>query len=246
MYNIKTLNNISSKGLERLSSNLFAVDEEGAQPDGILVRSAAMHDMELPQQPAGHRPCGRRRQQYPGGQMQRSGHRGVQHAGRQRQCGEGAGAWAGWCWPAARSAKAWSGPKRLAGQGDSHRQAGGKGQEPICRARSLRARRLGVVGLGAIGVKVANMATHLGMEVLWIRPVHLSVEACLEPFAQRASHCVNLSDLYRPVRLYHPAHSRYGRIQKALMNDRPHCPDEARRAHPELCPRRAGELRPPC
>ena len=40
MYNIKTLNNISSKGLERLSSNLFAVDEEGAQPDGILVRSA--------------------------------------------------------------------------------------------------------------------------------------------------------------------------------------------------------------
>ena len=47
MYNIKTLNNISSKGLERLSSNLFAVDEEGAQPDGILVRSAAMQDMEM-------------------------------------------------------------------------------------------------------------------------------------------------------------------------------------------------------
>lgn len=49
MYNIKTLNNISSKGLERLSSNLFAVDEEGAQPDGILVRSAAMQDMALPE-----------------------------------------------------------------------------------------------------------------------------------------------------------------------------------------------------
>ena len=48
MYNIKTLNNISSKGLERLSSNLFAVDEEGAQPDGILVRSADMHDTPLP------------------------------------------------------------------------------------------------------------------------------------------------------------------------------------------------------
>ena len=47
MYNIKTLNNISSKGLERLSSNLFAVDEEGAQPDGILVRSAAMQDLSL-------------------------------------------------------------------------------------------------------------------------------------------------------------------------------------------------------
>lgn len=49
MYQIKTLNNISPKGLARLSDNLFTVDEDGASPDGILVRSAAMHEMALPE-----------------------------------------------------------------------------------------------------------------------------------------------------------------------------------------------------
>ncbi|MEG2395266.1 MAG: 3-phosphoglycerate dehydrogenase, partial [Ruthenibacterium sp.] len=50
MYHIKTLNSISPKGLERLSTNLFAVDAENdAQPDGILLRSASMHEMELPE-----------------------------------------------------------------------------------------------------------------------------------------------------------------------------------------------------
>ncbi|MEG1103650.1 MAG: 3-phosphoglycerate dehydrogenase, partial [Oscillospiraceae bacterium] len=48
MYNIKTLNSISAKGTERLSNNLFAIDNE-AEPDGILLRSADMHDMPLPQ-----------------------------------------------------------------------------------------------------------------------------------------------------------------------------------------------------
>ncbi|MEG2931351.1 MAG: hypothetical protein RR825_06150, partial [Ruthenibacterium sp.] len=50
MYHIKTLNSISPKGLERLSTNLFAVDAENdAQPDGILLRSASMHEMDLPE-----------------------------------------------------------------------------------------------------------------------------------------------------------------------------------------------------
>ena len=49
MYQIKTLNSISSKGLERLSQNLFSIDEEGAAPQGILVRSASMHDTPLPE-----------------------------------------------------------------------------------------------------------------------------------------------------------------------------------------------------
>ena len=50
MYQIQTLNHISPKGLERLSANLFELDGEGCTPDGILVRSADMHAMELPTQ----------------------------------------------------------------------------------------------------------------------------------------------------------------------------------------------------
>ena len=44
-YQIKTLNNISKKGLKQLTEQ-YVVDQEGADsPDAILVRSAKMHDM---------------------------------------------------------------------------------------------------------------------------------------------------------------------------------------------------------
>ena len=48
MYTIKTLNAISPVGLAKLPANQFEVDNENAAPQGILVRSADMHDMPLP------------------------------------------------------------------------------------------------------------------------------------------------------------------------------------------------------
>ena len=48
MYQIQTLNKISKIGLSQLDASLFAVSDDCAQPDGILVRSAAMHDMSFP------------------------------------------------------------------------------------------------------------------------------------------------------------------------------------------------------
>ena len=94
MYNIKTLNNISSKGLERLSSNLFAVDEEGAQPDGILVRSAAMQDMALPESLLGIARAGAGVNNIP---VDKCSEAGIVVFNT-----PGANANAGWCWPAAR------------------------------------------------------------------------------------------------------------------------------------------------
>jgi D-3-phosphoglycerate dehydrogenase len=48
MYNILTLNKISKVGLATLTDN-YTVADECANPDGILLRSYKMHDMELPQ-----------------------------------------------------------------------------------------------------------------------------------------------------------------------------------------------------
>ena len=48
MYRIKTLNKISSIGLDRLDKNRFQVGTEVENEDGILVRSAKMHDYEFP------------------------------------------------------------------------------------------------------------------------------------------------------------------------------------------------------
>ena len=48
MFKVQTLNNISEKGLELLPKNQFEVGEKTADPDGILVRSFKMNDLELP------------------------------------------------------------------------------------------------------------------------------------------------------------------------------------------------------
>ena len=48
MFNIQTLNKISAAGLSRLGDN-YTVADDVQSPDAILVRSAAMHDMEMPE-----------------------------------------------------------------------------------------------------------------------------------------------------------------------------------------------------
>ena len=47
MYKIKTLNNISAVGLEKLPKGGFEISDTEAKPDGILVRSYDMHSMKL-------------------------------------------------------------------------------------------------------------------------------------------------------------------------------------------------------
>ena len=49
MYEIKTMNNIARQGLNVLASKGLMVNDEAADPDGILVRSAKLHDMTFGQ-----------------------------------------------------------------------------------------------------------------------------------------------------------------------------------------------------
>ena len=49
MYKVLTLNNISVEGLRRLPRELYEVASEIQCPDGILLRSFKMHDMEIPE-----------------------------------------------------------------------------------------------------------------------------------------------------------------------------------------------------
>ena len=48
MYNIKTLNKISNVGLSKFDKSKYAYGDDVENPDAIMVRSAAMHDMEMP------------------------------------------------------------------------------------------------------------------------------------------------------------------------------------------------------
>ena len=49
MFRILTLNNISPLGLARLPNDKFVVSDKDAEPDAILVRSARMHDIPIPE-----------------------------------------------------------------------------------------------------------------------------------------------------------------------------------------------------
>ena len=49
MYNIKTLNKISEKGLKYFSDSKYTVSDSVENPDAIILRSFSMHDMELPE-----------------------------------------------------------------------------------------------------------------------------------------------------------------------------------------------------
>lgn len=59
----------------------------------------------------------------------------------------------------------------------------------------IQGKKLGIIGLGAIGVQVANAATHLGMEVLGYDP-YISVEAAWN-LSRNIRHITNVDDIYK-------------------------------------------------
>ena len=48
MYNVLTLNNISTKGLDQLPRDRFEVSSDTQSPDAVLLRSAKLHDWDIP------------------------------------------------------------------------------------------------------------------------------------------------------------------------------------------------------
>lgn len=191
MYQIKTLNSISAKGLDRLSSNLFAIDAEDAQPDGILVRSAAMQEMELPQSLLAIARAGAGTNNIP---VDKCAQQGIvvfntpgANANAVKELVLG-----GLVLSNRNVVKGAAWALTLKGQGDAVAKLVEKGKSQFV-GPELLGKTLGVIGLGAIGVKVANMATHLGMEVLGYDP-YISVEAAWN-LSRSVKHCVNLADL---------------------------------------------------
>lgn len=49
MFHIQTLNKISPVGLNKFDPANYTVDAPETTPDAIMVRSASMHDMEMPE-----------------------------------------------------------------------------------------------------------------------------------------------------------------------------------------------------
>ena len=191
MYTIKTLNNIAPAGLAKLGPAQFKVDNEADTPQGILVRSAKMHEMELPESLLAIGRAGAGVNNIP---VEKCSEAGVvvfntpgANAGGVAELTIGGLVLASRnLWPAMQWVQG------LAGEGDAVAKLVEKGKGQFV-GPELAGKKLGVVGLGAIGVKVANAAAHLGMDVYGYDP-YISVDAAWM-LSRSVTHSVSLTEL---------------------------------------------------
>ncbi len=173
MFDILTLNKIAACGLEQLSVDKYKItDNADADCDGIILRSFAMHDMELPKSLKAVARAGAGTNNIPIDKCSEKGIVVFNTPGANANAVKElvlAGLFlssrdivGGIKWASTLS-------------GDDVAKQVEKGKSNFA-GNEIQGKTLGVIGLGAIGVLVANTATHLGMKVIGFDP-YLSVDA---------------------------------------------------------------------
>jgi Phosphoglycerate dehydrogenase and related dehydrogenases len=168
MYKIQTLNNISVKGLERLPRDRYEVASEIGHPDAILVRSASMHDLVVPDTVLAIGRAGAGVNNIPVEAMTRRGVVVFNTPGANANAVKEL-VLAGILLAARNIPQAWDFARRQQGDDVAIDQAVEAGKKAFV-GFELPGRTLGVIGLGAIGVLVANAARALGMNVIGYDP----------------------------------------------------------------------------
>lgn len=168
MYKIQTLNNISVAGLDRLPRNHYEVASEMSHPDAILVRSFKMHDMEMPETVKAVGRAGAGVNNIPVEKMTEKGIAVFNAPGANSNAVKEL-VIAGMLMAARNIGQAWNFARGLEGDDASIGKAVEAGKKHFV-GFELPGHTLGVVGLGAIGVRVANAARALGMNVIGYDP----------------------------------------------------------------------------
>ncbi|MDJ0739764.1 MAG: phosphoglycerate dehydrogenase [Gammaproteobacteria bacterium] len=168
MYKIQTLNNISVAGLDRLPRDCYEIASEMAHPDAILVRSAKMHDMSLPETVKAIGRAGAGVNNIPVDSMTTAGIPVFNAPGANANAVKEL-VIAGMLMAARNIGQAWRFASTLDGDDGTINKAVEAGKKHYV-GFELPGRTLGVIGLGAIGVKVANAARALGMKVIGYDP----------------------------------------------------------------------------
>lgn len=214
MYRIKTLNKISNAGLSHLDPTRFQVASDVENEDGILVRSAAMHDYQFPENLRAIARAGAGTNNIP---IDRCSENGIVVFNTP-------GANANAVKELVLAAMLIGSRDILGGAQWVQEQA----QTPdvdlaavVEKGKSAFAgpelfhKSLGVIGLGAIGALVANMALELGMDVYGYDPF-LSVDAALR-LDRHVNVVKNLDELYK-VSDYITIHVPYNNATKDTIN----------------------------
>lgn len=190
MYQYHCLNPISDIGLSRFTGN-YQKTESAESAEGVLVRSASMHEMELSEKLLAVARAGAGVNNIP---LDKCAEKGIVVFNT----------------PGANA----NGVKELVIAGmllasrdiiggvdwvKAHAEVETVGKDAEKAKKNfagteISGKKLGIIGLGAIGVKVANAAVALGMEVYGYDP-YLSVNAALK-LTREVKHVVNVDDIY--------------------------------------------------
>lgn len=168
MHKILTLNNIAVAGLEKLPRDHYEVASEIQHPDAVLLRSYNMHDMEIPGSLKAVGRAGAGVNNIPVDKLSRKGIPVFNAPGANANAVKEL-VLAGMLVGCRNICQAWDYARNLEGDDhEIHRQT--EAGKKKFRGFELPGRTLGVVGLGAIGVQVANAALALGMKVIGYDP----------------------------------------------------------------------------
>ncbi len=176
-YSIQTLNNISDKGLSLLPAAKYIVSDETENPDAILLRSFKMHKMDIPTSLKAVGRAGAGVNNIPLDKMSEAGVVVFNAPGANSNAVKEL-VIAGMLMACRNLTLARDFAKKLEGEDDViTRQV--EAEKKNFGGFELPGRTLGVVGLGAIGVLVANAAISLGMRVIGFDPL-ISIDKAWE------------------------------------------------------------------
>ncbi|MCI6823964.1 MAG: 3-phosphoglycerate dehydrogenase family protein [Ruminococcus bromii] len=168
MYNVLTLNKIAPIGTDRLGSN-YSYGNEVENPDAILVRSAAMHDMEFADNLLAIARAGAGTNNIPKDKCTEKGIVVFNTPGANANAVKEL-VLAGLLLSSRKIVEGIEWEKTtLKGNGDAVGKMVEKGKSQFV-GPELKGKTLGVIGLGAIGILVANAAAALGMQVIGYDP----------------------------------------------------------------------------
>lgn len=178
MYNIKLLNKISNVGLKKYDTSKYVYGDDVQNPDAIMVRSASMHDMQMPESLLAIARAGAGTNNIP---VSDCADKGIVVFNT-----PGANANAvkelvilGLLLSSRKVTKAVDWCKTIKGEGDNVGKTVEKGKSAFA-GPEIKGKTLGVIGLGAIGRLVAEAAVDLGMSVIGYDP-YLPENAELKP-----------------------------------------------------------------
>ncbi len=193
MFRIKTLNKISPAGLSVLDQTRFSVSDDVENEDGILVRSADMHEYPFSDNLRAVARAGAGTNNIPIDRCSEAGIVVFNTPGANANAVKELAV----CALLLASRKITAGAewvKVQAGSGADVEKVVEKGKSQFV-GPELSGKMLGVIGLGAIGVQVANIATKLGMTVFGYDPF-LSVDAALS-MSRLVHRAMDLETIYK-------------------------------------------------